>query len=145
MNFELECPVDFTKINENKVRLTALWVLLIAVVVFLTKSVWIAAFLALDFAVRGFEYSRFSLLNQLSDRALTLLKIPEKPIDRAPKVFAAKIGLGMTALIGLLLVIGYPVAALVLTGILLFFALLESAFRFCAGCYVYTLCRRWLK
>lgn len=138
MSFELECPVDFKKVNENKVRLTALWVLLLTSLFTITQWWIIIAFLIVDFSFRAFDLGNFSLLHKLSDFIVKLFKIADKPIDQAPKVFAAGVGLAFTLLILVLTYGGFPTAALVLAIILIFFALLESAFNFCAGCFVYT-------
>ena len=49
MATELECPVDFITVNENKVRLNALSVLLLSII-YLFIPVWmIPAFLTVDF------------------------------------------------------------------------------------------------
>ncbi|MBC7687004.1 MAG: DUF4395 family protein [Aquabacterium sp.] len=57
--------------------------------------------------------------------------------DQAPKRFPAKIGLLFSGAIAICFAFNYTMAALLLTIVLAIFALLESAFSFCAGCYVY--------
>lgn len=138
MSFELECPVDFKKVNENKVRLTALWVLIASVLILFTKSWLIAAFLLIDFVLRAFDFGKYSLLNLLSDFTVNTFKISAKPIDQAPKLFAAKIGLAFSAAILTTILTNNLTATLYITAVLTFFAFLESALGFCAGCYVYT-------
>ncbi len=145
MSFELECPVDFKKVNENKVRLTALWVLLVVVLFVYTRWNVLIALLVVDFTYRAFEFGAYSLLNKLSDVVIFLVKIPAKPIDQAPKLFAAKIGLLFTIAILGSTYTSYQTATIVLSGILIFFAFLESFLGFCAGCYVYTFFQKILK
>lgn len=145
MSFELECPVDFKKVNENKVRLTALWVLLVVVLFVYTRWNVLIALLVVDFTYRAFEFGAYSLLNKLSDVVIFLVKIPAKPIDQAPKLFAAKIGLLFTIAILASTYTSYQTATIVLSGILIFFAFLESFLGFCAGCYVYTFFQKILK
>src|ERR1700741_5181876 len=92
MNTTIDCPVDFIPVNENKVRLTALWVLVLVAISFYTQPLLIIAFLAIDFFLRGFNMGKYSPLNKLSELVVRQLHISNKPIDQAPKRFAAKIG-----------------------------------------------------
>lgn len=138
MATELECPVDFITVNENKVRLTALSVFILAVVYLLTGTWIIPAFLTVDFFLRGFNFGKYSLLHIVSDKVIQLFSIKSKPIDQAPKRFAAKIGFFFSIAILAAHLINYTTAALVLDGVLTIFAFLESFLGFCAGCYVYT-------
>lgn len=135
---EIACPVDFIIVNENKVRLTALQVFLLAVAYFFTGAWIIPSFLIIDFFLRGFKLGKYSLLNLMSDQLVKAFSIPVKPIDQAPKRFAAKIGFLFSIAITALQLTGNTVAALILAAVLTFFAFLESFFSFCAGCYVYT-------
>jgi len=138
MATELECPVDFITVNENKVRLTALNVFILAVVYIIVPNWMIPAFLTIDFLLRGFNFGKFSLLNLLSDKEVQLFSIKPKPIDQAPKRFAAKIGFFFSVAILAATVFGYTTTAIALAVILTVFAFLESFIGFCAGCYVYT-------
>lgn len=134
----MECPVDFVTINENKARITAFFVLSLAIV-YLFTGIWlIMAFLLLDFLFRAFNLGKFSLLAFLSDAVIKQLKIKNKPVDRAPKRFAAMVGLVFTAAILVLAYFHFTVFSESLTVILCVFAALESFAGFCAGCYVYS-------
>jgi len=94
--------------------------------------------LAIDFLVRTLNKPSLSLLGLLSDLVVKNFDIPNKPVDRAPKRFAAGTGLLFTVLIASSLLFKWPIAAVVLSMVLGIFAFLESIFAFCAGCYVYT-------
>lgn len=144
MATELECPVDFITVNENKVRLTALSVFILALVYLIVPNWIIPAFLTVDFFLRGFNFGKYSLLHFISDKAIKLFGIKAKPIDQAPKRFAAKIGFFFSIAILAAHVVNYTTAALVLAGVLTVFAFLESFLGFCAGCYVYTFYSRLL-
>src|ERR1700744_2146697 len=89
----MECPVDFIPINENKARLTAFLVLVIGIVYLLTGFWLLIAFLLIDFALRTFNLGKYSLLGFFSEALIKQLKIKNKPVDRAPKRFAAGVGL----------------------------------------------------
>jgi hypothetical protein len=138
MATELECPVDFITVNENKVRLTALNVFLLAVVYIIVPNWIIPAFLTIDFFLRGFNFGKYSLLNLLSEKEVQLFNIKPKPIDQAPKRFAAKIGFIFSVAILAFTAFNYISTAVVLSVVLTLFAFLESFLGFCAGCYVYT-------
>lgn len=138
----IECPVDFVTVNETQVRVTAFLVLLIAVAGFLLNNALVFVLLAADFSLRAFNLAKYSPLALLASRIVKLLSLPVKPIDQAPKRFAAKIGLGFAAAIAVLYFTGLTTAAIVMAGVLVFFALLESVFGFCAGCHAYTIYRK---
>jgi len=59
-------------------------------------------------------------------------------IDKAPKIFAARIGfvfsIGMLALT----LLGLSTVAFSVASVLIVFAFLECGLNFCAGCWVYT-------
>jgi len=134
----MECPVDFIPINENKARLTAFFVFILTIV-YLLNSFWlIMAFLLVDFSLRAFNLGKYSLLGFISDAIIKQLKIKNKPVDRAPKRFAAGIGLVFSVAILIACYFQQQLIVYPLSGILLFFAFLESTFGFCAGCYVYS-------
>lgn len=144
-NNNIECPVDFVTINENKARVTA-GLVFILTLIYLFTSLWIIpAFLLVDFFVRGFNFANYSLLGLVSDQLVKMFSIKQKPTDRAPKRFAAKIGFLFS--LAILVCIGFDLktTSLSLAIVLATFALLESAFGFCAGCHVYSFYTKFLK
>ena len=136
---EKECPVDFITVNENRVRLTALWVLLLVVASFFVYPLPVFIFLVIDFFLRAFNFGKFSPLNILSGAVVKQFKIPNKPIDQAPKRFAAGVGFILSVLVVILLLTDFTKTAFVFSIIFASFAFLESFLSFCAGCYVYTI------
>ena len=142
MSNEIQCPVDFVQINENKARLTAFFVLVLGIF-FLITNLWIiVAFLVIDFLLRANNLGKYSLLAILSDSVIKHLKVKNKPTDRAPKRFAAGVGLVFTIGILILALLHLSTATLIATAMLLFFAFLESIVGFCAGCYVYNILKK---
>jgi hypothetical protein len=139
MENDIQCPVDLVLINENKARLTALFVLILGAI-FLVTGLWIIiAFLVIDFFLRVNNWGKYSLLAILSDAVIRQLKINNKPTDRAPKKFAAGVGLVFTIGILILALLQLSAATIIVTAVLLLFAFLESFVGFCAGCYVYSI------
>ncbi len=144
-NNNIECPVDFVSINENKIRLTA-GIVFILTLIYLFTGLWIIpAFLLIDFFVRGFNFVSYSLLGIASDKLVAAFSIKQKPTDRAPKRFAAKTGFLFSAAILVFFAFDLKNIALILAIVLATFALLESAFGFCAGCHVYSFYTKFLK
>lgn len=137
-----DCPVDFIPVNENKVRLTALWVLLLVVLSFFIDPLPVFIFLSVDFFLRAFNYGKYSPLNLLSGNVVKQFKIPNKPIDQAPKRFAAGIGFILSIAVVLLVIVQFLKTVFVLTIIFGAFAFLESFLSFCAGCYMYMFLQR---
>ena len=135
----IQCPVDFVTINENQARLTAFQTLVWVIVWGFTGFAVIPAYLAIDFLLRAANFGKFSLLNFISGFLIRRLSIPNRPVDRAPKRFAALVGFIFIATILVLSLFRQDVAADILAGVLLIFASLEAFARICAGCYVYTL------
>ena len=113
------------------------WTILLTVVWLFTATPVIAAALTIDFLLRATNYGRFSPINIVSGFLVKTFSIPVKPVDRAPKRFAAGVGSLFSFSILILSLFSYMLAAGVLTGILILFASLEALFAFCAGCYVY--------
>lgn len=145
MESDIQCPVDFVVINENKARLTAFFVLILGII-FLVTGFWIIiAFLIIDFFLRANNWGKYSLLAILGDALIKQLKIKNKPTDRAPKRFAAGVGLIFTIGILILALLNLTTATIITTAVLLIFAFLESVVGFCAGCYVYSILQKTSK
>ena len=140
----LDCPVDFVPINENRARLTALFVLVLMLLYLNNGLRFILFFLFVDFTMRAFKWGQYSLLGMLSNLFIKLFKFKNKQVDRAPKRFAAGMGMAITGLMLVLLVFKAVDLAYILGVIIVVFATLESALGFCAGCYVYTFIKKFI-
>ncbi|HMH23337.1 MAG TPA: DUF4395 domain-containing protein [Puia sp.] len=142
MSDNISCPADHILINENRARLTALFVLLAGLTYLLIPHWSIPACLVVDFFLRGFGHGQYSPLNLLSGWLVKILSIKNKPVDRAPKLFAAQLGFIMTDLLLISNVFDLKEGAYTLDAVLILFAFLESALGLCAGCYVYTFIKK---
>lgn len=137
MKSNLQCPVDFVTINENQVRITAVLVFFLTLLWLWVGWALIPLFLGIDFLTRYLKWSQYSLLNKSSEWLTALFQLGIKPVERAPKRFAALVGAIFSfAIVGLYL-IELPFLADFLSVTLLFFAAMEGFLGFCAGCYVY--------
>lgn len=134
----LVCPISDQRINERVSRLNALFAITIILVGFATNSPALFILLTVDFMVRAFIDSKYSPVNFASQQMSQALGLQVRLIDKAPKVFAARLGFLMTATVTVLFLFGLKTASIVVSSILIFFATLEVAFALCVGCLIYT-------
>jgi hypothetical protein len=134
----LVCPISDQRINEQISRFNALFAIGIIVLAFVMNSAILLVFLMADFFIRAFTEIKFSPLNFASHYLSNTLSLPVKLIDKAPKVFAARLGFLMTALISGLFIFDLKLASMVVSGLLVFFAGLEFMFAICVGCMIYS-------
>ncbi len=134
----LFCPISDERINEQVTRLNALFTILTIVLAFALGSTIFLVFLVADFYIRAFTRLKHSPISYLSSSLSNALNLPLKQIDKAPKIFAARMGFVMSTIIAVLFILNYTFSSMVLAGILVFFAGLEFAFAICVGCTIYT-------
>lgn len=133
----LICPISFERLNKNTVRLTGFFTALTVALYALTGNITLLILLLADFTIRGFTTLKISPLAYLSKHLVSYLNLGYVGTDKAPKLFAARVGF----LFSLASVITYfinPLTSVIIALTLMSFALLESVFNFCVGCVVYT-------
>jgi hypothetical protein len=135
---EIICPISSEKANENVVRITAFWVIMLTGLFILVPNPYIPLYLAVDFYIRAFTKSKFSPLSWMSAGITRWLKLEPHMIDKAPKIFAARVGLLFSILMFSMAIFGLVVPAVIIASVLVLFAFLECGLNFCAGCWVYT-------
>ena len=135
---QILCPISNEKINERVTRLNALFGILLVFAGFATNSILFFIFLSADFYTRAFTKAKFSPISYASHQMVNALQLEKRNIDKAPKIFAARIGFLMTLTITILFFLNLNIAALAVAGILVFFASLEFALAICMGCIMYS-------
>ena len=135
---QLVCPISEDRIDEQVTRINAIIGIFLLIAGFVSGSVIFPAMLMTDFFIRAFTKVKFSPVSYVSYQMTNMLHLDKKVIDKAPKVFAARLGFLMTFAITLLMLFGLNTAALVVGGVLVFFATLEFALAICMGCIMYT-------
>jgi len=133
----LLCPISPSRVGESTVRLTGLLVAALIMLYVLTGAGVIMLVLAIDYRVRAGTRWQSSPLSWLAARLVRALHLPNRPIDKAPKLFAARVGLLFALASGILTLLHQP-SGLVVGLALMGFALLESLLNICVGCLVYT-------
>jgi len=134
----LVCPISDQRVNEQVTRLNALFTIGTVLLAFILNSTFLFVFLMADFFIRAFTEIKFSPINYISYYLSNALNLPVKLIDKAPKIFAARLGFLMTTVIAGLFIFSFKVASIVLAVTLIFFASLEFIFAICVGCLIYT-------
>lgn len=134
----LVCPISDQRVNEQVTRLNAFFAIAVIITAFILNSMFLFAFLMADFFIRAFTEIKFSPISYASHYLSNALSLSVKMIDKAPKVFAARLGFLMTLLITGLFILELPIASMVIAGGLIFFAGLEFLFAICVGCLIYT-------
>ena len=134
----LVCPISDQRVNEQVTRLNALFTILVVVLAFVLNSVLLFALLMADFFIRAFTEMKFSPISYTSHSVRNALSLSVKMIDKAPKIFAARLGFLMSSVIGVLFILNMTVASLTVAGMLIICATLEFAFGICLGCLIYT-------
>jgi hypothetical protein len=146
MGFSLACPISGEQRDNNTVRVVAAESLIVAATAVLIAllgdvrvSAVITGLLAADFIIRAFVKPKYSPLATLARGLTSALNVKKKMVDNAPKVFAARVGVAFTVTATVLLALGLTTPGAIVLGVLIIFAFLESAFSFCAGCWMYAL------
>ena len=132
------CPISDQRVNEYVTRINALLTIVVVVLAFVLNSVFLFAFLMADFFIRAFTEIKFSPISFASNYVSNALSLSIKLIDKAPKIFAARLGFLMTTVIAFLFILNMPIASMVVAGLLIFFASLEFVFAICVGCMIYS-------
>ena len=133
---QLVCPVSNEQINENVSRVTASLVLSLILLFIITQNILFLAVALFDFSFRIFEKVPVSPISWLVRTFFNITNLPKKMINKAPKVFAARLGFFLSAL-ALGLFFFFPLAASVIAGILAVCIFADVAFNFCIGCIIY--------
>ncbi len=135
---QLICPVSEERVDENRVRVTALTVVFTMGAYFVTGFPLFPALLVVDFFIRAFTKLKYSPLSFVAHHFVKVIGTQPVLIDKAPKVFAARIGFIFTSITTLGALLHLPLLAYISGSVLVLFAFLECGLNFCMGCWVYT-------
>ena len=137
-NQKITCPVSAVRIDNNVTRIIAAIILIMAVVGVVLQNYFIYIFLTYDFLTRTFFNGNGSLLKLVGKQTVKVFNIKPKPINAAPRKFAAGLGLIFSLSIGILIFLQLIIPSYLVGGILVICAFMESVLGFCLGCYVYS-------
>lgn len=135
-------------VNEVAARTVAAGVLTVSVATIVLATtlghgwLWLTVPLAYGFVARVLAGPRFSPLGQLATRVVAPRIGHEKLVAGPPKRFAQGMGAAMTLAAVVLHASGHDTGALVLLGLLVVAAGLESILALCLGCRVFAVLMR---
>ena len=133
----LICPISPLRVVRSTVRITGFIMALMISLYALTGNIIFIGVITIDYFIRAWTSLAHSPFSWLADQMTSWLNLSVEKIDKAPKIFAARVGF-LFALSTLLLFPIQPFASLIVALTLMCFALLESVFDVCVGCLVYT-------
>lgn len=133
----LVCPISTQRIDGNVARITAFLMAAMIVLYAFTGNIYLVIAVAIDYLIRAFTPAKYSPFSGLAYEITRFFNLPEKRIDKAPKIFAARVGF-LFALATVILYYVDPITSLIIGLLLMSFALLESVLDLCIGCKVYT-------
>lgn len=137
-----ECPFSPQTTDERVVRMTAsLTVVLLLAGLFSTLK-WIGLLLCFDFFIRGFTKLPISPLRRAARAQARIFRLKPKPINAAPKIYAAKIGFFMALIITIPAFAGLRPPARIVAEIMVLAAGLEAFLGICLGCHLYSLTQK---
>lgn len=131
------CPISSEKIDSNLSRLTVFIQALLLIVFIFTLQPLVIHFVTIDCALRAAGKHQYSPICLLAANLLKLLGLQPKMVDKAPKIFASRLGFICASLGSVFIILNMPHASI---GIIAFFtvlAMLDSVANFCVGCIIY--------
>jgi len=133
------CPVNFQNVDENLIRIQALFVTLSALAFIFTGWIAFAFLLMYDFTVRLLVSQKFSIFAQTALLVVKFFNITERLVDSAPKIFASQIGFGFSLAIVFTSLLELNDAATIFAIILALCAAMDAFLNYCIGCKFYTI------
>jgi hypothetical protein len=133
------CPVSSERIPENLPRVTAFLVLTTLLLYVFTGFIPLVLYLVYDFLIRGYNLSDYSIFHKLSVLFLKRFGVSKTFIDKAPKMFAARLGGFMGILIVVFHLFNLSGIAIGIAGLIIVLSTLECVIGLCVGCYIYSL------
>ncbi|WP_420644481.1 DUF4395 domain-containing protein [Candidatus Leptofilum sp.] len=133
----LICPISTQRINRHVVRITGLMMASMIALFLFTGNIGFIIAIVVDYFIRAFTELPYSPFSWLAMQIVRSFNLPSKQIDKAPKIFAARVGWLFAVGTAVLYFIS-PSASMIIGATLMVFALLESILDFCVGCVVYT-------
>lgn len=130
------CPISSIIIDSNVVRLTSFLTMLLLFSGLIFNYIYL--FIFFDFFLRSTRFCS-SPLTLISKKIVKFLKLKIKPIDAAPKIFAARIGLILSFLVLFSLYFNLNLFFYIFIIMFILAAFLASILNYCLGCKFYSI------
>ena len=134
---DLVCPISNEKIDSNVSRLTIFISVVLVVVFIMSRNPVFLYLAALDYFIRAFKNGQLSPLRWITFNVSKLLKWSPKWIDKAPKVFASRLGFICLFTSAILINLGLPTSSMIIAALASTLFLLDALGIVCVGCIIY--------
>jgi hypothetical protein len=131
------CPISSEKVNSHVSRLTVFIQVVILIYFLITLQPIYLYLVTIDCAMRAIGKNRYSLLNNIASYLIKLLGTTPKLTDKAPKVFASRLGFICGLAGSICIALNLSTATIIIIGMWTALAILDSVFDFCVGCLIY--------
>lgn len=131
------CPISSEKVDSHVSRLTVFINAVLMVVFMITLSPTPLFMVTLDYGIRALGYNQYSPICFVSSILVKMFGWKAKMVDKAPKVFASRLGFICAFLGSVFITLNLPVAAVVIIALFTVLAVLDSVFDYCVGCMIY--------
>lgn len=131
------CPLSTEKVDSHVSRLTVF--INDAFMVYFLFSLQPIAILivAVDYGIRAAGYNRYSPLCLLAAIIMKISRFKPKMVDKAPKMFASRLGFICAVLGSVFIIANMSLASRSIIGLFVVLATLDSVFDLCVGCLIY--------
>lgn len=133
---DIVCPVSNEKLNKRASRVGATLTAILLVAFFVTGWWPILAVVLLDYIVRVFT-NQTAPIGVIAGGTLRALQVSAEPMDKAPKVFAWRVGFTMAVAAAAALPFSDNVSRYIAIA-LAAFNVLDGVGNLCVGCIMYT-------
>jgi hypothetical membrane protein len=133
----LVCPVSAEQVDSRVSRLTVFINAALMIAFMFTLQPILLYIVTIDYGIRAAGYNNYSPLCFLSSLTIKLLGIKHKMVDKAPKMFASRLGFICATLGVVFISLDMVMASMGIIGFFIVLALADSVFNFCVGCLIY--------
>src|SRR5215470_16734295 len=133
---DIVCPVSAERLNKPACRVGAILNAALLVLFFALGWWPVLAFVVLDYVVRVFT-KRTAPIALVANGIVRALRVSAVEMDKAPKVFAWRVGFLLAAAAAIALPMSIA-ASRYIALVLAAFNLLDGVCNFCVGCIIYT-------
>lgn len=131
------CPVSHERIDSNISRTTVLFNTVFMLIYLVTLQPVFLYAVTIDYAIRAFGYNSISPFCILASLTIKATGITPKLIDKAPKVFASRLGLICAVLGVLFFLLDMHLASRIVISFFTTLTFLDSVVNICVGCLIY--------
>lgn len=131
------CPISSERVDSNISRLTVFINFILLVVFVISLNPVPLYIVIIDYAIRAAGKNQYSPICIIASNIIKLIGTKPKPIDKAQKVFASRLGLICAVLGAIFLALDMALASRIVVGLFVILAFSDAVFDLCVGCLIY--------